>query len=247
MFPLFLLGVALVVGLYLLVRAFVTADPRVLAVAVRYGGIALGAGALVLLVVTGRLGTALAIGAFLVPVIGHWRSHRNRMRASAGPAAGQVSQVETLFLRMTLNHDTGDMTGAVLHGRFRGRALEELSLEQLLTLLEDCRRDDAPSAGVLEAWLDRTHPDWRDEASGGASGGASGRGGGRDGSAQAPASGGAMTREEAYEILDLPPGSPPERVKEAHRRLMMKVHPDHGGSTYLAAKINQAKDLLLHT
>jgi len=237
MVPQFILGIALVVGLYLLARAFVAADPRVLAQAVRYGGVALGAGALVLLVVTGRLGTALAIGAFLVPVLGHFRSVRNRARAGAGPASGQVSQVETLFLRMTLNHDTGAMMGAVLHGRFRGRSLDDLSLGQLRTLLEDCRRDDAQSASVLEAWLDRTHPDWRaDEA-----------GEGRDGRAQPPPSGGAMTREEAREILGLAPDATPEQIKEAHRRLMMKVHPDHGGSTYLAAKINQAKDLLLHT
>jgi hypothetical protein len=52
-------------------------------------------------------------------------------------------------------------------------------------------------------------------------------------------------REEAYEILGLQPGATKEQIKAAHRRLMQRVHPDHGGSDYLAVRVNQAKDLLL--
>ncbi|NUB11812.1 DnaJ domain-containing protein [Azospirillum brasilense] len=243
MFGFFLLGIALVAGLAMLARVFVSADPRTLATAVRYGGIALAAVTVVVLTLTGRLGPAMMLGALAFPLLTRWRTLRDAFRPSSyGTASGgQTSQIETLYLRMTLQHDTGAMAGEVLHGPWRGRTLESLTLGQLLALLDECRRDDAQSASVLEAWLDRAHPDWQaaEEQSGGRANdaGSTGGGGGHGG--------GSMTRDEAYEILGLSAGATPEQVKDAHRRLMMKVHPDHGGSTYLAAKINQAKDLLL--
>lgn len=242
MFGYFLLGIALVAGFAMLARVFVSADPRMLATAVRYGGIALAVVTVVLLTLTGRMGTAMMLGALAFPLLTRWRTLRDALRPSSygSAGAGQTSQVETLYLRMTLHHDTGAMTGEVLHGSWRGRTLESLTLAQLRALLDDCRRDDPQSASVLEAWLDRAHPGWQaaeDESAGGSNNSDS-KGGGGGG-------GGSMTRDKAYDILGLSPGATPEQVKDAHRRLMMKVHPDHGGSTYLAAKINQAKDLLL--
>lgn len=243
MFGFFLLGIALVAGLAMLARVFVSADPRTLATAVRYGGIALAAVTVVILTLTGRLGTAMMLGALAFPLLTRWRTLRDAFRPTSYKAAsgGQTSQIETLYLRMTLQHDTGAMAGEVLHGPWRGRTLESLTLGQVLALLEECRRDDPQSASVLEAWLERSHPGWQtaeDQAAGSSNNpGSKDNGGGRGG--------GSMTRDEAYDILGLSPGATPEQVKDAHRRLMMKVHPDHGGSTYLAAKINQAKDLLL--
>jgi DnaJ family protein C protein 19 len=54
-----------------------------------------------------------------------------------------------------------------------------------------------------------------------------------------------MSREEAYQVLGLEPGATPERIREEYRRLMKKMHPDQGGTTYLAARINEARDVLL--
>jgi DnaJ homolog subfamily C member 19 len=66
-------------------------------------------------------------------------------------------------------------------------------------------------------------------------------GGSRSGAARS----GAMTRDEAYEVLGLHPGASEPEIKEAHRRLMRGAHPDAGGSDWLAARINQARDILL--
>lgn len=241
-----LLGVVLLAGLYLLARAFVSAEPRAVIRAARFGGIAAGAVALGFLAYSGRLSSALVLAGAALPLIARWRTLFSTTGVGRKNAkSGGISRVETLFLRMSLDHDSGAMTGEVVHGPWKGRRLDQLALDQLLTLLADCRREDPPSVAVLEAWLDRTSPDWRSAAGGAGEGqGAGGRdgerSGGRDGGG-----GGRMSRQEACEILDLPPDASVDQIKEAHKRLMMKVHPDHGGSTYLAAKINQAKDLLL--
>ena len=140
---------------------------------------------------------------------------------------------------MTLVHETGEMSGEVLKGPYAGKQLAELDLTQLVAVLSACQREDPDGARLLETYLDRTvGPDWRDAADH-----ATGNRGGGEGRRRGP--GGQMTAEEAREILGVGPGASKDDIKEAYRRLMQKLHPDQGGSTYLAAKVNQAKDLLL--
>jgi DnaJ-domain-containing protein 1 len=128
------------------------------------------------------------------------------------------------------------MTGTILRGRFSGMRVEELGSGDLLALLRECRAEDEEGARLLEAYLDRVHPDWRDELAGERASGSTG----------ARSTSGDMTVDEAYAILGLSPGADADAIKEAHRRLMVKLHPDHGGSDYLATKINRARDVLLH-
>ncbi|MEE8622420.1 MAG: DnaJ domain-containing protein [Alphaproteobacteria bacterium] len=238
--PYLVLGLALLVGLLLLGRALAGADPALLARVVRWLIIALGSGALIYLFYSRQFQWASLVIFFLLPALVRWRAMKRMARNWAGPSPGRKSRVETRFLSMTLDHDTGGMSGTVIEGRFKGRELDDLDAEELSSLLRECRAGDEPSARILEAYLDRARrTEWREGWAEGASAGASaGANGGF-----AP---GAMTREEAYEILGLKPGARAQEIKEAHRQLMAKIHPDRGGSTYLAAKINQAKDVLLN-
>jgi hypothetical protein len=146
-------------------------------------------------------------------------------------APGQTSRVTTEHLEVELDHDSGDIHGRILKGVFAGRRLEELKPVELAHLWRDCRFSDPQSAQIVAAYLDRLHPTWRDDMA-------------RQGAPSTDEEG-RMSREQALEILGLAPGASEDDVRRAHRELMMKLHPDHGGSTYLAAKINEAKDVLL--
>jgi hypothetical protein len=200
-------------------------------------------GGLAFLAATGRLHWLVAVGAALLPLL---RRLPLLLRAiplfqqlsgyarSAGwtQRAGQSSKIRTRYLAMTLDHDTGGMDGEVLEGAYLGKLLSSLTLSDLRTLHGTCM-SDPDSLQVLEAWLDRCHPDWRQNTD---------HAGQQNSNTYTSSS---MTEQEALDILGLPPGAPKEKIVEAHRRLMQKLHPDHGGSTYLAAKLNEAKEYLL--
>lgn len=233
--PYFLLGLVLLGLLLLTARFIANTDPAQLGR--RLGWFATGVGVtgaaalLVLLVASDRLGPALAIAGGLVPLVLRGRARWRRRFGAATGSGGQRSEVATAMLRMRLDHATGAMTGQVLRGPFAGRQLEDLDQNELIALWRQCVAEDEQGARLLETYLDRLRPEWR-QAAGSGSGGSA-------------AQGEAMTREQAYAILDLAPGADAAQIKEAHRRLMMKLHPDHGGSTFLAAQINRAKDILL--
>lgn len=232
MIPYFLLGLALLTGLLLGMRWFVNADPAQVIKVARWLLIGLAALAGLIFLFAGRQ-ILFALLPLIVLVLLRSRLLRRRLKAARGPTSGQTSEVTTRFLRMVLDHDSGAMDGEVLEGAFVGRRLEELDEAELFALWRECRTADAQSAAVLEAFLDRTLGEaWREAA---------GAEAGRTGAGAAEA----MSREDAYAILGLAPGASADEVREAHHRLMQKVHPDHGGSNYLAAKINRAKELLL--
>jgi DnaJ-domain-containing protein 1 len=136
---------------------------------------------------------------------------------------------------MELDHDSGDMEGYVVSGRFSSRKLSSMDEAELEQLYTECQSADPQAAQLLDAYMNRRFADWQGEQNAGA--GANGHSGAR--------SDGPISREEAYEILGLKPGAGKLDIRRAHRKLMKKLHPDQGGSTYLATKINEAKDLLL--
>ncbi len=173
----------------------------------------------------------------LAPLLPRLWGAFNRAQAARGPTPGSASRVEADWLRMTIDHDTGKLDGEVLSGAFRGRTLDSLAPAELLALLSECRQNDPESARLLEAYLDRRlGGDWRRGEPGEDPGGDSQEAG----SAEIP-----MTVPQALRILGLESGASREAIVDAHRRLIQKLHPDRGGSSYLAAQINRAKDVLL--
>lgn len=225
----------LLIGLYGL-SVWTKADPKALIAAMMrtlaYAALLGAAGALV----TGRIGIALPLGAAGIALLG--RLDPQGIGGYLGGlfkrrTAPKTSGVRTALFEMELDHSTGDMRGTVLAGPFAGQRLEEIDVPSLLALRPQC---DAQSLALLEAYLDRRAPAWREDAQGNAGAGNMGGGGGLDA---------AMPEEEAYQILGLQPGASAEAVRAAHRSLMKKLHPDHGGSDYLAARINRAKDVIL--
>jgi DnaJ domain len=147
-------------------------------------------------------------------------------------STGQRSRVATSLLAMELDHDTGRMEGSVLAGPFKGRSLSSLSNAELKAFHLQCTGANDQSRALLEAWLDRSKAGWREAWQTGSRG-----------NGASPSS--TMSRQEALAVLGLKEGASADDIRTAHRRLMKEFHPDRGGSDYLAAKINQAKDMLL--
>jgi hypothetical protein len=224
-------GVLILAGLLLLVYLFVNANPATLVSGLKWAAIGLAAALFLFLLLSERFAFLWTPLILALPYLRRMRSLFSGFRGASG--AGASSDVSTPYLRMRLDHDTGTMTGTVLAGSFAGTRLEELGPGDLLALLRECRAGDEEGARLLEAYLDRLHPDWRGDFAGG------------QGAPPSGAGGADMTVAEAYDILGLDPGADEAQIKAAHHRLMMQLHPDHGGTDYLATKINRARDVLL--
>lgn len=182
------------------------------------------------LTLIGRAGLGIPLGIFGITLWRRGRSVGLMNKSGASPK----STVRSAMFEMELDHETGDMDGMILTGEREGARLSSLEPSELLKLMSQTGQD-AESSALLEAYLDRRIPGWRDDAEPNSD----------PGHAGAPSSG-PMTKEEAYQILGLSSGASANDVRQAHRRLMKRIHPDSGGSTFLASKINEAKDILLN-
>ncbi len=244
MFVRFFLILVVVIGLMWIVSKIGSASSQInrqkyFKLALLYGAV----GILLVLILTGKLPAIFALAAAIVPWIQRiimLRSAFNIFQSwKGGPVPGskpgQASTVKTKFLEMTLDHDSGEISGSVIAGDFKGENLDDLRMDQLAELLNVCRSKDPQSASILETYLDRMRTDdWAEYAS-------------REsvGDDEPPSNTDDMTRGDALQILGLDESATEQDIIEAHRVLMQRNHPDRGGSTWLAARINRAKDILL--
>jgi len=230
-----ILGAAALFLFLWLARSYVKASPALMA---RYGKQAGGVAAIgvaVLLAVRGRIDIAMPLGFFGAALLGLQGFGVPGWAQRTTTTPGAQSRVRSATIEMVMDHDTGGLSGRVLAGPLEGSTLDDLDEAALASLATLCRQADPDGLRLLEAYLDRRFPGRRETAQEDAHPGPSPR---------APA--GAMTEQEAYEVLGLPAGAGEDEVRRAHRALMKKLHPDQGGSTYLATRVNQAKDVLLN-
>jgi len=183
-----------------------------------------------LMIFVRRFDLAMFLAAAAISI---WRSGRLGPFSFEGPPEGNISKIRSHYFAMELDHDTGAVQGRVLAGAYKGVDLIDLGEADTRALIAEIQADP-DSLHLLESWLDANRAGWREYFAETADG--------------APHSGSSAASDpvaEAYQVLGLKPGASEEEIKAAHRELMKAMHPDHGGSSYLAAKINQARDLLL--
>jgi len=239
--PTLIAGAVAVIVLYLLLQMFRAANPAALARAIKIVGGVVSLAVAAFVGLRGELAVAIPLGFFGAGLLG-WAPFGNAGFGNIGNlfsgfnrqrSAGQTSQVRSQFLEMMLDHDTGQLAGRIVAGPNAGHSLDEFDLPQLAAMIQSF---DPESVALLESYLDRRFPAWRENAERNTAGGQ-----------RRATSSSKMTDEEAYQILGLQPGANRDEIGHAHRSLMKKLHPDQGGSTYLAARVNEAKDTLLRT
>jgi hypothetical protein len=231
--PEVVLGIVVLALLLWAGSAFASVDPHKLAPVVKLAGGFGALGGAAFLAARGQFQLAVPLGFAGLGLLG-WLP-RNFIPFGLGSrtqkSPGQTSRVRSAFVEMELDHDTGAMRGRILAGRHEGVTLDVLDVATVVGFLPEI---DEESRALLAAYLDRREPRWREDAQGDT---AAGHG--------SPRGSGKVTEEEAYQILGVQPGASAAEIGRAHRALMKKLHPDQGGSTYLAARVNEAKDVLL--
>jgi hypothetical protein len=233
----YLLGGVLLFFLVLrALKAFAEADPASLALVVRRGGGGVALLAAVVLLLRGRFDMAIGLGGLGAWLLGMRSGSLSRwFKASRGTAKPNASCVRSAMIEMELDHNSGKMRGTVLAGPDEGKSLDSMTRPQCEDLYDLCCRDDPEGARLMEAYLDRRFAGWR----------AAAQNQSNPGRRSTRRRAGTMSEDEAYEVLGLQKGASEEEVVRSHRSLMKKLHPDHGGSTDLAARVNEAKDVLM--
>ena len=227
--PAIIFGVLVLVLVLWALNVISKVDPKIGARVLKLGGGLLALGFAVFLGLRGEIGIAIPLGAAGLGLLGWLPFGPAGFSARTQKSSGKTSRVRSAYVEMELEHDSGDMRGHIVAGRHQGAALEHLDVKTLVGLLNEI---DEESRALLMAYLDRRDPRWSEHAQGDAAAG------------RPAASSGKMSEQEAYQILGVEPGASADAITRAHRTLMKKMHPDQGGSTYLAARINEAKEIL---
>ncbi|MGO4704187.1 DnaJ domain-containing protein [Microvirga sp. 2MCAF38] len=229
-----LYGLAAVALVWWLSKFFARTDAGAMARALRIVGGIGALGAAILLGARGRLDMAIILGGLGAWALG-WAKFPLPWQLKGGQdGLHRISRMRSALIEVELDHGTGAVRGLVLAGSFSGRQLDELDRAGLIRLYDECRSMDPEGLPLLETYLDRRFAGWREHAQ---------RNG--DAGTRRQTQTGAMTKEEAYEVLGLQAGASIDDIQRAYRTLMKKLHPDQGGTTYLAARVNQAKEVLL--
>jgi hypothetical protein len=225
-------GIVVLALVLMALQGFTKANPHTVALLLKAGGGLAALAVALVLGLRGRIDVAVTLGLVGASLLGWVPWSIPGFGSRTRKSAGQISRVRSAFVEMELDHDSGTMRGHILAGKHEGADLDTLPVATLTGCLPEI---DEESRALLMAYLDRREPRWRDDAQADAAAGPS----------RASWSSGKMTEEEAYQILGVQPGASAQDIGRAHRALMKKLHPDQGGSTYLAARVNEAKDVLL--
>jgi DnaJ domain len=191
------------------------------------GAVAGGAG--ILLALRGRWDFAIVLVSLSAWLLGF------RLPAMFDPIGrARRSEIHTLALLVWFDLTTGEIEAKVRSGQFAGKWLHKLKPDQIHLLVRELAQTDPQGLNLIAQDLDRRAPAWRQHVQFDTAAG------------QGPtASVAEMREQEAYEVLGLEPGASEEAIRTAHRALIARFHPDKGGSTYLAAMVNRAKDIAL--
>ncbi len=179
-----------------------------------------------------KIGLFTLLSSFLQANISN-NTYNEPEEASKDNDKENIENIETDYLHIILDHKNDDMEAIVLKGPFANQSLSRLSCNDIIQIRKACKKTNYRNILFLEKYLDKIQPNWRQHPD------IKGKSG-KNSYQNKP-----ISLDEARAILGLTKEASHQEIRQAHRNLMKKFHPDQGGSNYLAARINEAKDYLL--